>query len=311
VKVAMLSPARAHRCSGRLAQILIALAALAWAPRATRGAPIAAIAVGRDLAETRVIGPSGQVYAPDDQGRWIRTTGGGVAADVHSAAISSLGVLVAGIAAPLYHLDLARWHAIRLGQRGKTVLGAGPSIAVGPHVFVLVERRWKRVGSVPGIVAAVWAKSPAQVVVATDRGVFRLQAGAFSRVSPMSARWLAGPGPLAIASRQAVHVATGAQIEFSGDATVAAASAQHAVWIVELPDQRQLLRYRDGRVETTVLPLAQGRPIAAAAVTGSGQVLVATSDGELWSLEGTTWKSVQVVDVLVEKAPGPGPARSP
>jgi hypothetical protein len=155
-----------------LAAVALAGAALAL-PGGAIAEPLAAVALAPDPLASTLVGPSGQVWQPDGKGGWTRGGPGGVAADVGGAVVATQLVVV-GKATPAYRLDPDGWRALRLGERGKTVMGVGPhpAFAIGRNVFVWKAKAWVRVGDraggrrrAVGQPATASSTSPAPIVV--------------------------------------------------------------------------------------------------------------------------------------------------
>ena len=156
------------------------------------GPSIGAAIPGATLAETILVGPSGQLYRPAGERRWQRSTAGGVAVDVHSAArLSSGRLMVAGKRSPLYRFESDAWHAHHLSQRGPVLLtaaGGVPILAVGRHLMQWRDGSWQRMAQSRGRLSAVWASSPDRVYAALTRGVLdKWNKGSWQRLqSPLA-----------------------------------------------------------------------------------------------------------------------------
>ena len=132
-----------------------------------------------DARKAIAIGPTGQVYEPTN-GAWVRTAPIGIADKVSVVGRAS-GVVVLADGA-VYRLADNGWSAIRLHQKQKALMSAGGrSVAiVGRQLFALnesVNGEPKKLGAAPSGVTAIGA-GPTSIVVATDRGLQRLGAGA-------------------------------------------------------------------------------------------------------------------------------------
>ena len=189
-----------------LAAVALAGAALAL-PGGAIAEPLAAVALAPDPLASTLVGPSGQVWQPDGKGGWTRGGPGGVAADVGGAVVAAQLVVV-GKATPAYRLDPDGWRALRLGERGKTVMGVGPhpAFAIGRNVFVWKAKAWVRVGTAPAGVVALWASSDSKLYVAGADRVWRLAGKRLVEHAAASlARFGSGATPLAITTDGALY----------------------------------------------------------------------------------------------------------
>jgi hypothetical protein len=297
------------------AVVAIGLAGLAAAPAHAAPAAIAAVVGPDGAADVRtstLIGPSGQVYAGDGAGRWVRTVPGGIAADVRGATRIGADLLVTGISTPMYRFDGKTWTATRVGQSGKTFLGRGPvpAVAIGKHVFVERKGKWARVGQAPGAVTAVWA-SAKRVFVVTAAGVHVLRGSTFVRTrAPVSAivgttaAWgIADDGVFDLATGRAVSTAVGVIAATAGDA---------APWLVVSAGTAPPRLV--GKVGTTAVavdtPLAAGTALAGIAADRAGNVALVTAAGEVHLRIGDTWSTGALADELPPAKPGAGPAQT-
>ena len=274
-----------------------------------------------DVRRTILVGPSGQVWEPDGQGGWTRTSAGGVAADVSGAAIAG-DLVVAGRATPLYRRQDGAWYGLRFGERGKTQLGGGPraAVAIGKHVFVWNRGAWTRVATAERPVVALWAESERKLYVATDRAVFRLAGKKLVSHAPLTVVALVGSSPLAI-------TATGEVRELSARAPLAptvdgqpvtavraTTSADGTPWILGRAGADTVLvrRARAGWERRPAPPLAADDTVVHLAVDSAGRVVLVTGAGAVHlAAEDGTWSRGSLTTRLDAARPGPGPARMP
>lgn len=311
---------------------------LLLASTAARADVIAAIAPATDDVRRSIpVGPSGQVWEPDGAGTWTRKAEGGVAADVRGAVVAGNALVVAGKSAPLYRREAIGWIAMRLGERGRTVVGIGPrpALAVGRTIFVWAGTTWKRVGRTAANVTAVWAASETKIVIATESGLVRFAAGGFAPVpaAPVVAG-LGSGGPTAwavTADGAAYEVATrrihrptagGAPmtvgfVAVSKDAAWALGSTPAPVSMGPTspsPDGQAglaLVRFHKGAWSEVIAPPIGADDSALAIVADtSGALLVVTRAGALHLLPaGGSWTVGVRTEALPVATPGPGPAR--
>ncbi|HUQ02885.1 MAG TPA: hypothetical protein VM261_10340 [Kofleriaceae bacterium] len=308
------------------AAVLLALvASIAATARTARADVIAAIAPATDdVRKTIVVGPSGQVYEPDGSGTWTRKSEGGVAADVRGAVVAGSALVVAGKSAPLYRRDPTGWIAMRLGERGKSVIGSGPrpAIAIGKNVFVWAGSSWKRVGRTTANIAALWAASETKIVVATDAGLVRFAGGGFAPVpaapvvaglgsgGPTSWAVTADAGAYEVATRR-IHRPT---VGGAPMAVALVATSSDSTWAFgSTPAGIALARFHKGAWSEAIAPPVAADDSALALVADtSGALLVVTRGGLLHLLPagaGATWSTGTRAEALPPATPGPGPAR--
>ncbi|HWN67535.1 MAG TPA: hypothetical protein VNM90_07835 [Haliangium sp.] len=281
-------------------------------PSPGAGRPLIAAAAGGDDDVTRsvLVGPGGQVYEPATPGTWQRRFGGGIGPSVVGATFAGQATLFAhGEAAPLFRLEGTVWHAQPLPNRGPCALGRGPvaALAIGRHVYTWRDSGWTRLGSVAGVVTAVWAATPTRAYAATAQGgLWRLQGGAATAV-PTPARaendpvvLLTGPAraPLHGVTRGGAVLRIGERITLVGAdpalagwvAQVAAVDASGALWALGwipasagAPAQAVLARTQGNmlKVMETLAGLAPGERFIALLLDRAGGVLWATESGIL------------------------------
>ena len=283
-----------------------------------------------DVRAAVLIGPTGEVYQPGAPGTWTRRSGGGVAADVVGASAGLGELFVAGASTPLYRRRDGVWQAMRLGQRGAIVLGAGPlpAVAVGRHVFVQTRTGWTRVGQAPLPVTALWAAPERDVVVAAGGVLWRLRGGSWQRlVKPAApsaivgtgawASGVGGTGPWALAGASAYDLARGRAVTARTPGAIAAATAtRDAVWLLIVSGAGPMVLERHGLAPGAAAepPLATPLPadasLAAMLVDASGRVLLATRAGAVHLWADGAWTRPALVDELPAPRRGAAPARS-
>ncbi len=159
------------------ALIAVALAApvAAEPPAPAPAVRLAAVAAADDATSAILVGPSGQIYAPDGHGAWLRTQAGGIGNTVVVATRLGAGVLAGADAAPPYRFDHGAWASIYLAMHAKAIVARGrrPVAAVGHQVFALDGGKPQALPDAPAGVTAIGA-SPAGIAIATERGVARL-----------------------------------------------------------------------------------------------------------------------------------------
>ncbi|HTJ46938.1 MAG TPA: hypothetical protein VL463_32765, partial [Kofleriaceae bacterium] len=209
-----------------IARALAILAILAIASGVARAdAPVvtAVAADPSDVSAAILVGPGGQVYAPDGHGAWARTSAGGIASGATSAARAGGDVLAAGNA--LYLWKDGAWSVTPLPQKGAPIIGVGPAAAaaIGAAIVVRGAKGWTRVPDLSPAPTSVWAASETQVVAISGGVVWRLRGKAFVRGGPATAL-APGPRALAIAGAQVIDVSANRAIKAGGE-VLAATSA--------------------------------------------------------------------------------------
>jgi hypothetical protein len=165
------------------------------AAQPTTGRPAIAAAAGGedDVTRSVLVGPGGQVYSPagpSAPGTWQRRFGGGTASAVLGAVRVGQALFVHGEVTPVFRLEGTAWHASPLPNRGPCALGRGPvaALGIGRHVYTWRDSGWARLGSIPGVVSAVWAGTPARAYAASIQGgLWRLQGNAQAAVPTVQA----------------------------------------------------------------------------------------------------------------------------
>jgi len=278
---------------------------------------VVAIAMpGDDVLDAILVGPSGQVYEPDGKGAWTRKHGGGVAADVTGAAIVAGDLVVAGRAAPMYRRDGSTWFAMPIGESGRTAISRGPAtgVAIGKKVFVLEKAKWKRVGSTPGKVTAMWASGAKAVWASTDAAVYKLSGSEFKKAGePVVA--LGGAEPWAITADGGLRdLAAGTAVPGELDGAhvtalaVAGADDDLRAVVQTAGGALVLARVAKGALERVANVPGAG-PVAGLAVAG-GKILVALGDGTVAVYAKGAWTEAAVSDALPADGDGPAPART-
>ena len=271
---------------------------------------------GDDARKAIAIGPAGQIYEPDGKGAWIRrlpiTT-----ADRLAVAGRADGDVVAGGEGVVYRLALNGWTALRLAQKGKAVLAGGPTAiaAIGRQVFTLDKRggEARKLFVAPSPVRALGAGK--QVVIAIDRGLFRIAngklapiAGAPRRVDRLVAdTW-------ALLDHGAHELATRKLTRWPAGLTVAVAAPGPAGSLVAVATSRgklELVTVRAGKLvgePISILPV--GKPVGIA-IDKRGRAVIALRDGRLAVRDAGVWTTSGVTEALPAARPGAPPANSP
>ena len=304
------------------AALCVAAALVASSGTARADVLAAIVPASDDVRRSIAIGPSGQVWEPDGAGTWTRKTEGGVAADVRGAALAGTALVVGGKFVPLYRKEPIGWIAMRLGERGRTIVGTGPraAIAIGKTIFVWSGTSWKRVGRTLGEVVALWAASESKIVVATDTGVARYAAGGFAVVPaapPVATFGTGGPATWAVTTDGAAYEVTTRRVHrptVGGEpmtvehVAVTAAGA----WALGRTSAGLALGafHKGAWSEAIAPPIAPDDTVLAIVADRSGALLVVTRGGALHVLPaGGSWTTGTRAEALPAATPGPGPAR--
>jgi hypothetical protein len=306
-----------------VACVLVGVTAVLGAASAHADVITAVAPATDDVKKSILVGPSGQVWEPDGAGTWTRNREGGVAADVRGATLAGTALVVAGKSTPLYRRDPIGWIAMRLGERGRTVVGSGPrpSIAIGKNVFVWAGTSWKRVGRTAGNVIALWAANEIKVVAVTDTGVGKLAgAGAFAPIPgapALAGLGTGGPATWGVTADGAAYEVATRRIHRptvgGAPMTIAfvAVGGDKAWALGSTPVGPALARFHKGAWGEAIAPpiAADDAPFALVADT-SGALLVVTRAGavHLAAADGT-WSTGNRTETLPAATPGPGPAR--
>lgn len=268
-----------------------------------------------DARRAVAIGPSGEVYEPDGKGAWIRRHRITTATTISLAARSG-GDVVASGEGVVYRLAPNGWSAIRLHQKDKAKLagGARAVAAVGRQLFALDRLAGgepAKLGAAPGDVLLVGAG--ASIVIATDRGLFRLDGGRLTPIAaPRRARMLVGD-QWAITDGAAVDLRSGKTTPWPAGAAVEAAAAgpdDRLIAVARAAGKLELLTLRAGKLERAPIDVAPSGDPVGVAVDRAGRAVVALRDGRLAVRDGTAWTTTTVAEQLPAPQPGPPPAAS-
>jgi len=134
-----------------------------------------------DLDQLILVGESGQLFVPSDDG-WRRDGAGGIAGDVSGAARGSDGTLfVIGGRAPIYEWVDDAWRVRSLGVRRRSrssTLSGMPIVALARQLYTLEGDKWRRIGAAPtSRINVIWASSRKRVYLADDNGDIRRRDG--------------------------------------------------------------------------------------------------------------------------------------
>jgi hypothetical protein len=303
-------------------------------PAAPAASRVTAILLdGKDLRQSTLLGPSGQVYEPTAapsaaaapaSPRWVRRAAGGVSSSVAAAFRLDGQLFVAGSQTPLFRQRAGQWQIVQLGQRGKVVLGTGPffTLSVGRQIFFSKEGRFLRLATAPGPVVALWAASETAVLVATDQGVSRRRGNAFVPVGGKLPGVLGftGAAPHALTADLAVDCSLGrktaARVRLPGQAVRAVRSDASPAALVRTPAgalvlARDLTSASSAVIELPASAASAGSspPPPLAAVDAAGRALIVLPEG-VRVYDGAAWHPTALADELPPPRNGPSPARS-
>ncbi len=313
--------------------IACALAAANAARASAQGAPeLAALAPAPaqtdDARRAVAIGPQGEVYEGDGKGAWVRrqriTTAGTI---THAARAG--GAVVALGEGVVYRLAPNGWSAIRLAQKGKAKLagGWGAVAAVGRQLMALDRLAGgepAKLGAAAGEILLVGAGRT--VVVATERGLFRLDGARMSPIgAPKHARMLVGDR-WAIVDGGAVDLRTGKTTAWPAGVSIEVAALGHddrLIAVARVAGKLELFAVGTGKLERAPIAAAEpgqsgaaladevvaGTPVGVA-VDRAGRAVVAFRDGRIAVREGTAWTTVAASVELPAPRPGAPPAAS-
>ena len=311
----MLVFALAARVAAMLVFPLAALAPLAHAQSAPPQLAALAPAPTDDARRAVAIGPAGEVYEPDGKGAWIHRQRVTTATTISLAGRSG-GEVVAFGEGVVYRLAPNGWSAIRLHQKDKAKLGGGGRAvaAVGRQLFALdrlVGGEPAKLGVAPGDILLVGAG--ASIVVATDRGLFRLDGGRLAPIAaPRRPRLLVGDR-WAITDGGAVDLRSGKPTPWPAGTAVEAAAAgpdDRLIAVARGGGQLELLTLRAGKLERAPIDVAPAGAPVGVVVDRAGRAVVALRDGRIAVRDGAAWTTVTVVEQLPAPHPGPPPAAS-
>jgi len=288
--------------------VLVGMTALAHAQPPL----LATLAPAGDARRAIAIGPAGQVYQPDGKGAWVRTQAGGLAAEVVASASGGGSVIAGAKNAPPFRLRGGAWNALDLGLKAKAILGGGSRAvaAVGKSVFALDGARPRKLADAPAPVLAL-GSSKTGVVIATDRGLLRLEGTAFKPVKKgpkrvlalIDDRWaLVDHGALDLKTMKPYAWPAGLRAGDAiavGDALVAVASHGKAL---------ELVTIKAGTLAHEKVPASDASAVVGVVADAAGRVVIALRDGTLAVRDGTTWTTTTVREELAPAKPGPAPA---
>lgn len=307
------------------------LAALAPGPAEASAAAGAGAAPAGDARLAVPIGPRGEVYEPDGAGAWTLRTRVTTAARLTRAARVG-GAVVALGEGVVYRLAPNGWSGIRIAQQStaKLAIGDRAVAAVGARVYALD----RLAGGEPALLGVAPAPirmigSGASIVVATDRGLWRLTGG---RSTPISWPALRAPRGAPVAVRELVGdrwaVVEGGAIDLRSGARVSWPSGLEIEVVAVAPeDGLAAVARRAGGLELLAaggrgggaaltrapIPLAVGDSAAVGvAVDRAGRAVLALQSGALLVRAGPTapWTAAQVARATPPARPGVPPARS-
>jgi len=293
------------------------------APLASRGLELAALAPppADDARKAVALGPTGQVFAPDGAGGWVRdqaiTT-----ADRISLVGRAGGQVVALGDGVVFRLAPNGWTAVRIIMKGKATISAGPrSVAVIGRQLFAIDRAAAgeptKLALAPSPVLAIG--SGKTTVIALERGLFRVEGAkltALKRVPRrvdrlVSDRWaLVAGGTVDLSSGKTIPWPSGVTIVTAASgptdglvavATVASGSSR----VLELVTVTGTKLVRD-RLPAGITGSAVG-----VALDTSGRAVIALRDGRLAVRERGAWTVVSVREALPAPHPGAPPATSP
>lgn len=304
-----------------IARVAIALAlSVAVADAKPAEAPVlVALAPGAtdDARQAIAIGPTGEVYAPDGKGAWLRSLPATTADRLTTVGRAGASVVAIGDGV-VYRLADNGWSALRLVQRGKAILGAGTRAvaAVGKQLFALdgnTRGEPTKLAVAPANVVAI-AAGRSGLVIATETSLLRL-APKSAKLTPVpkaprkprliSERWaLTDRGPVDLTTmalaRWPSGLAIGAAAAGPDDALVAI-GATHAG--LELVTVRP-----GGAIERD--PLGLSGAAVGLVVDKQKRAVVALRDGRLAVRDARGWSTVAVAEAPRGERPGSGPAVS-
>lgn len=274
---------------------------------------------GDDARKAVVLGGSGEVFAPDAGGGYVRTRAFSTA-DTPAVAGRAGGDVVALGDGVVYRLADNGWTAIRLVQKGKAVMSGGKRsvAAVGRQLFALDKTTGgepAKLALAPAPVLAI-ASGEAGVVIQTERGLLRLDGTAWKRLDRaprriarlISDRW-------ALADRGAVDLKTGTTTAWPAGLTVQiAAAGPDAATLAAVATTRaglELVTVSGTKIVRDPIAGTQGAKAVGVALDKAGRAVIALSDGRVARRERATWSLAQVRDELPPGKPGAGPATSP
>jgi hypothetical protein len=296
-----------------LVAITIVLAATGDAARADKP-KLAALAPAADARRAVPIGPAGQVYEPDGKGAWVRRQAGGITETIVSASAAGNTVIAGAKSSPPFKLKAGAWTALHLGLKAKALVGSGSRVlaAVGKTVFALDRSQPIKLADAPDPVTAL-AASPSGVVIATDKGLLKLQGAAFKPIKKgpkkvralVSDRW-------ALVDRGALDLKTMKPIVWPAGVNIVEATTLGAdlVGVSMAGKTVELVTIKAGKVEREKVPVDDPKPVVGVVVDKRKRVAIALRDGRIALRDEGAWTVSEVRDELPADKPGPAPAES-
>ena len=308
-------------CAVLLALAVLALAVLAHAapvgaqgaaPRLAALAPAPAPADDARLAVA--IGPAGEVYEPDGKGAWVRRQRIGTASTISGAARAGGAVVAVGDGI-VYRLAPNGWSAVRLAQKDKAKLALGWSaVAVVGRQLLALDRlaggEPAKLGAAPGDILLVG--SGKSIVIATDRGLFRIEGARQTPLPLRRARMLVGD-QWAIVDGGAADLRTGKTVTWPAGASIEVAAMgpdERLIAVARVAGKRELLAVRAGKLERAPIEAAGAEAAVGVAVDRVGRAVVAFGDGRIAVRDGAAWVAVTAGEQLPAPRPGAPPAAS-
>ncbi len=301
----------------RVLLVVLGTTGLAGA-RPTPGLSLAALVPADDARKAVAIGPAGQVYTPDASGDWVRTQAISTADTLGSAGRAGGHVVAVGEGV-VYRLAANGWTAIRLVQKGKAMMsgGARAVAAVGRQLFALDKTAGGepfKLALAPSPVLALGSGANS-VVIATERGLLRLEGTAFRPIprSPrrveklISDRW-------ALVDRGAVDLRTGKTTPWPAGLSVGVAAPAPEDGLVAVGSTRaglELLTVGRAKLVRDPIDGTAGARAVGVVIDKSGRATVALTDGRLARRDRGTWNLTTVREALPTPREGAAPATSP
>lgn len=289
----------------------------ARSPIAGRSPVLVALAPAADAREAVAIGPAGEVYAPDGKGAWVRSQAVTTADRLAHAGRAGTSVVAAGGGA-IYRLAPNGWSALRLAQKGKAVMSEGPRAvgAVGRQLYALDRMAGgepAKLARAPAAIVAIGA-SPRGIVVATDRGLYRVQGASAAPIAKaprqvrrlVSDRWaLVDGGILDLRSLKTTRLPSGLRLQ-----AAAVGPRDSFVAVATRGSRLELVTLDKGKLAHVPLPeTIAGAPVGLV-VDARDRVAIALADGRIALRDAGSWSVVEVRDALPPPRPGARPAMS-
>ncbi|MBA3395895.1 MAG: hypothetical protein H0T89_24905 [Deltaproteobacteria bacterium] len=276
---------------------------------------------GDDARRAVPIGPAGQVFEPDGKGAWIRRTQFATADTISVAGRAGTTTVALGEGI-VYRLAPNGWSALRIMQRGKAVMSAGPRAvaAVGRQLFALDRTQAGepvRLGIAPDNVLALGAGKT--TVIQTARGLFRIDGARVVPIkkAPRHANKLVGDR-WALVDHGVVDLRTGKTTTWPAGLAVMACTLgadDRLVAVASVRGGLELVTLHQNKVERAPIEIVPVPTVALGTAVGvavdkAGRAVVALRDGRLAVRERGAWSLTNVVDELPVARPGPAPALS-